>query len=285
MRNVCKKVYSRPTDLFCRFFWNDSACSFFSATTTQLFSQILSSHTICSCLEILSTTNNLCKFWRSKFQQVSTYAFCGWDCIFTQNWICHCPNNLCMCTESPSTLSTNTSTEWNLYLSWSNHLVTSFRLEMNIGSFFEHQHKTSDTDRFKGYFFTARASQVKVNTMKRFFEQRSELQVAKCPIVHVLSSSQNVSSLELQMRGRQRSNGVFVSPTILYSIRSAYMLSVCGQGRKQNLVFEDLFVSTLLQIHYQPYFRKCVPDQYWTKQDPIFQLQSKSQLFAFFEAL
>ena len=44
---------------------------------------------------------------------------------FTQKWNCSFPNNLCKCTESPSTLSTNTSTERNLYLSWSNHLVTS----------------------------------------------------------------------------------------------------------------------------------------------------------------
>ena len=34
--------------------------------------------------------------------------------------------------------------------------------------------------------------------MKRNFEQRSELQVAKCLIVHVLSSSCNVSRLELR---------------------------------------------------------------------------------------
>ena len=62
---------------------------------------------------------------------------------------------------------------------------------MNIGSFLEHQNKTSDTDRYKKYFFTARVSQVNVNTMKRIFEQRSELQVAICLIVHVLSSSYN----------------------------------------------------------------------------------------------
>ena len=45
-------------------------------------------------------------------------------------------------------------------------------------------------------FFTARVSQVNVNTMKRIFEQRSELQVAKCLIVHVMSSSFNVSGHE-----------------------------------------------------------------------------------------
>ena len=151
MRSVCKNVSSRPTDLFCRFCWNDSACSPFQVTTTQLFSKSLSSHTLCSCLEIPSTTNNLCKFWRSKFQQVSTYAFCSWDNIFTQKWNGGSPDNLCKCTKSPSTLSTNI--EWNLYLSWSNHLVMSFRLEMIVGNFSEHQNKTSDTDRYKTFFF------------------------------------------------------------------------------------------------------------------------------------
>ena len=68
---------------------------------------------------------------------------------------------------------------------------------MNVGSFSEHQNKTSDTDRYKRFFFTTRVSQVNVNTMKRIFEQRPELQVAKCLIVHVLSSSINVSRLEL----------------------------------------------------------------------------------------
>ena len=50
---------------------------------------------------------------------------------------------------------------------------------MNVGGFSEHQNKTSDTERYKGYFFAARVSQVNVNTMKKIFEQRSELQVAK----------------------------------------------------------------------------------------------------------
>ena len=69
---------------------------------------------------------------------------------------------------------------------------------MNVGGFSEHQNKTSDTDRYNGYFFTARVSQVNVNTMKRIFEQRSELRLAKALIVHVLSSSYNVSRLELR---------------------------------------------------------------------------------------
>ena len=48
-------------------------------------------------------------------------------------------------------------------------------LEMNFGRFSKHQNKTSDTDRYKRYFFAARVSQVNVNTMRTIFEQRSDL--------------------------------------------------------------------------------------------------------------
>ena len=68
---------------------------------------------------------------------------------------------------------------------------------MNAGGFSEHQNKTIDTDRYKGYFFAARVSQVDVNTMKKVLEQGSDLQVAKCLIDHILCSNYNVSSLEL----------------------------------------------------------------------------------------
>ena len=131
MGNVCKNVSSLPTGLCFRFCWNESAClppyasslplpatcRLPAAPFTELFSQSLSSHTLCSCLEILSTTNNLGNFWHSKFQQVSTYAFCSWDDIFTPKWNCSSPINLCKCTESPSTFSINTSIERNLYFS------------------------------------------------------------------------------------------------------------------------------------------------------------------------
>ena len=74
---------------------------------------------------------------------------------------------------------------------------------MNVGGFSEHQNKTSDTDKYKGYFFTARVSQVNVNTIKKDFEQRSEVQVAECLTVHVLSSSYNVSS-SLELRNKRK---------------------------------------------------------------------------------
>ena len=46
VNNFCEKISSLPTDLFLRFCLNDSAGSLFPATTTQLFSESLSSHTI-----------------------------------------------------------------------------------------------------------------------------------------------------------------------------------------------------------------------------------------------
>ena len=122
-KNVCKNVSSRPIDLFCRFCWNDSARSPLLATTSQMFSECLSSHTLCSCLETLSTTNSLCNFWHSKLEHVSTYALCHWDDIFTQKGNCKSPKNLCKSPESPSPLSSNRSIVWNFYLSWSNQTI------------------------------------------------------------------------------------------------------------------------------------------------------------------
>ena len=146
-----------------------------TAPFTQLFFQSLLSNTLCRRLERFSTANNLSNLWYSKFQQVSTYAFCSWDDILTQKRNCSSPNTLCKCTESPSPLSSKPSIVWNLYLSSSNYLVKSYVLEMNVGHLFKHQNKASDTDRNEGYFFTRCVSQINVYTMKRVFEQMSKL--------------------------------------------------------------------------------------------------------------
>ena len=68
---------------------------------------------------------------------------------------------------------------------------------MNVGGFSKDLNKASDPERYDGYFFTACVSQIKVNTMKRVFEDWSELQVTKYLIVHVLSSRYNVSNFEI----------------------------------------------------------------------------------------
>ena len=135
---------------------------------------------------------------------------------------------------------------------------------MNVAGFSEHQNKTSDTDRYKRYFFTARVSQVNVNSVKRIFEQRSELQVAKSLIVHVMSSSYNVSRLELRNKKKTTQQGslcvvniIVLNQVGVYHERK-YANNVVGQFP----VCEVVSLSILLQIHYQHYFQKCVPDPY-----------------------
>ena len=71
-KNVCIKVSLRLGALFCRIHWNGSACRPIFAASTQLFSQALFCHTPRSCLEILSTTNNLCTLWRCNLPQVKS---------------------------------------------------------------------------------------------------------------------------------------------------------------------------------------------------------------------
>ena len=125
----------------------------------------------------------------------SSMSFCRWDHISTQKGNCCSPKILCESPKSTSPRSSNPSIVWKFYLSWNNHRVLSYVLEMNVGHLSEHQNKPSDTERYKGHFFTRCVSQIHVYSMKKFFDQRSKLQVTECLIVHVLSSCYNVSSL------------------------------------------------------------------------------------------
>ena len=85
---------------FADFLGPTSACSRCPATTFQTLSQSLSFHTLCSCFEILSSTNTLCMIWRIKVQQISIYTFCSRDKIITQNGIAVLPIS-CAITPSP----------------------------------------------------------------------------------------------------------------------------------------------------------------------------------------
>ena len=121
---------------------------------------------------------------------------------------------------------------------------------MNIGSFSEHQNKTSDTDRYKRYFFTTRVSQVNVNNLKRIFEQRPELQVAKCLIVHALSSSYNVSRLELRNERKTTQQWNFrVANDILLNQVRVYHKTVYAN----NVVSKFWFVRSFSPQHYSKF--------------------------------
>ena len=156
---------------------------------------------------------------------------------------CGSPNIMWKCTESPSMLSANYSVEWNLYLSWSNHFVTSFRLKMNVEGFSKHQNmQVIPTDaRVSVSPLTVCVSQVKVKTMKIFFEQWSELQVGKGLIVDVLSSSYNVYSFDLwnETKATQQWSLCFANDFVLNRVR-VY----------RERVYADNFVSKFWLVRY-----------------------------------
>ena len=134
---------------------------------------------------------------------------------------------------------------------------------MNVGGFSEHQNKTSDTNRYKGYFLTARVSQVNVKTMKRIFEQWSELQVAKCLIVHVLSSSYNVSRLKLRNKRKATQQWSFcVANDIVLNQVGVYHERVYANKVVSKFWFVRPFPLNITPNSLQHYFRKCVPDPY-----------------------
>ena len=135
MRNVSKDVSFRPNNLFCKTCGLYFACSFFLLPLLNLFRRVFVPTFFTAVFNFFWTNNNIWKISHSNFQKVGIYAFSSWEKSFTQNWNCGSPNTLCNCTESPLTLSTNTSKERNLYLSWTNHPVTSFRLELKVGGF------------------------------------------------------------------------------------------------------------------------------------------------------
>ena len=91
---------------------------------------------------------------------------------------------------------------------------------------------------------------VNVNTMKRIFEQRSELQVAKCLIVHVLSSSYNVSRLELRNKKKATQQwSLCVTNDIVLNQVGVYHERVYAD----NVVSKFWFVRSLSSQHYSKF--------------------------------
>ena len=121
---------------------------------------------------------------------------------------------------------------------------------MNVGSFSEHQNRTSDTGRYKRSFFTARVPQVNVNTFERIFGQRSELQVVKCLAVHVLYSSHNVSRLELRNKKKATQQWSFcVTNDIILNQVGVYHERVYAD----NVVSKFWFVRSFSSQHYSKF--------------------------------
>ena len=99
-------------------------------------------------------------------------------------------------------------------------------------------------------FFTARVTQDKVNTMKRSFEQRSDLQVAKCLIVHALSSNYAVSRLELRSKTRATHQwSLCVANDFVLNQVCVYHKRVCAY----NVLSNFWFVSSFSSQHYSKF--------------------------------
>ena len=68
---------------------------------------------------------------------------------------------------------------------------------MNVRNFSKHENKSSYSHRDERNHLIRRVSQINVYAVKRIFQQSSKLKIAKCLIVHILSSSYYVTRFEL----------------------------------------------------------------------------------------
>ena len=126
MRNACKSVSPTPSDLFCRFCWNDSACLPYAygslplpATTTQLFSRSLSSHSLCIFAAVLKlflplTTSEVSGTTNSN-KSAPTHFAAG-TIYLRKNGYAVLPIT-CASAPNPRPRCLPTPQEWNLYFS------------------------------------------------------------------------------------------------------------------------------------------------------------------------
>ena len=152
----------------------------------------------------------------AELQEFSTHAFCSSE----ENGNYGSPNILNKCTESPPTLSTNNSIVWNLYLSWSNHLITSSRMGKRLEAFLIIETRRvipTDTNGFCSPLASLTSTWVLWKVFPSSGLNCRTLNTRlfmDCPVV--LKST----DLSFGMKRKQHSTGACVSPTILYSIRS-----------------------------------------------------------------
>ena len=69
---------------------------------------------------------------------------------------------------------------------------------MNVRNFSTYENKSSYYHRDEGKLLTRRVSQINVYAVKKVFQQSSKLMIAKCLLVHALSSSYYVTRFELE---------------------------------------------------------------------------------------
>ena len=114
-------------------------------------------------------------------------------------------------------------------------------LQTNVGNFFNYENESSYSQRDEGNFLTGLVSRINVYAVKRVFQQSSKLKIAKCLIVHVLSSSYYVTRFELgyERKTTERRNLCVSNNIVLHNV-SVIHESGCEQYRKQMLAHADL---------------------------------------------
>ena len=105
-----------------------------------------------------------------------------------------------------------------------------------------------------------------MKTMKKFFEQQSELQVAKCLLVHLQSSRYKIRSLELRKKRKARQQGGLpVANDIVLIEVAVYHERVYAD----NVVSKFWHVRSFSSQHYTKFIANCTSEkvsQIWTKE-------------------
>ena len=227
MRNVCKNVPWRPTGLFCRFSLEWLCLHFFTSYHYLIvFSEFIFLHS-------LQLSWNSFYQWRPMqflAQQIPANQHrrvLQLGQYFSKYWSWSSTNNLCESAESSSTLSTNTSIEWILYLSWSNHLVTSLGYKRMLKAFLNinaWRVIPTDTKTISPLLVSHKSMWILWQELLKNGLSCSSLKIwyfKYCPVI-LMSAA-----LSLEIKRKLRSNGALVSPTILRSISSVYIIREC----------------------------------------------------------
>ena len=152
----------------------------------------------------------------------------------------------------------------------------------NMGCFSKFPNKSSFTHKHKGYFFTARVSQVNLKGKKKVSDHRFELEVNKGLIVHVLSKSSNVSSPKIRTKKKTTQQwGLRVAKDNVFNQVRVYHERVY----LDNVVRKVWFVRSFLSQHHSKFIANITFEnvsQVRTKKMQNQILRSRGIFFCFF---
>ena len=163
-----KKFRQKGFDSFIRFCWNDSACTLFRPTLSSYFFEVCPA-TLFAELSIFVPFTSSPIFSTANSIKTTPTRFAAGTINFRKNVLVVI---LITCASAPEHLSLCRLITLliGIYAYLKQQLLMSFRLKRNVGGFFPHQIKSSDTDRYKVCVFTARALKNNMITINSFFQ-------------------------------------------------------------------------------------------------------------------